>query len=190
MLVVVELVVLAVEVVEGVALDALVLEVVEEVELDALLAGSAEEVELEVAVTALLGRSEEPPLAVPVISVDVRVVAPVKQLYVEIEVVVVVEVDVGANVTVFVTETRVEAPVVTVTVCKGAVTVDVLVVVKLEGVMVCVVEMVEVPMDKKELQKGVAEEAFRTDTTSETSRHALMLTVKGDAAARPKPARR
>lgn len=81
---------------------------------------------------------------------------------------------VGVDVTVSVTLSRVEVGMVEVMLKIGAVNVVVEVAVRFDGVTVWVVQMVEVPIDRYELQKGVAEDDLRTATTSLTAEQSML----------------
>lgn len=82
----------------------------------------------------------------------------------------IVEMVVGVDVAVSVTPSKVEAGMIDVILKTGAVDKDVEVTVRFDGVTVLVTHMVEVAIDKYELQKEVADDAFSTATTSLTAR--------------------
>lgn len=83
---------------------------------------------------------------------------------------------VGVVVAVCVMVNEVEVGTVVVAVAAGAVVREVDVAVKLGGVLVVVVQTVEVPIERYELQNGVAEDALSAVTTSLTARHSTLLT--------------
>lgn len=80
---------------------------------------------------------------------------------------------VGVDVTISVKLSRFEVGMVEVMLRSGAVDIVVEVAVRFDRVTVCVVQVVEVPIDRYELQKGAAEDASRTATTSLTAEQSM-----------------
>jgi len=112
--------------------------------------------------------------------VEGKVMAPEMQLYVEYDVMVTVEVVVGVEVAVSVTLNKIEAGMIDVIPRIGAVEIAVEVTVRSDGVTVLVTHVVVVVIDRYELQKEVADDAFNTATTSLTARQSTMAVEVDD----------
>jgi hypothetical protein len=95
-------------------------------------------------------------------------------------VIVTVDVVVGVNVAVSVTLTKVEAGLINVMLKTGAVDKDVAVTVRFDGVIVLVVQTVEVVMDRYELQKEIAEDVPSTARTSSIAKQLTPIVEADD----------